>query len=169
MTSKIPVLIIEDEVKQAELIANYVREAGEYTPIIAHNGIAAFDVLRQHRRFLGFGHNQIKCILLDIRMPQMDGLEFLLQLRKQESQVAFHRHIPVVMLTAYDDPEYTTKSTDPDHGLIAGYLVKPIVPQELKDTLYRIIDLGDTEFLVEKTFVKRYPKPGTPELFRDKL
>ncbi len=169
MTTKIPVLIVEDEVKQAELIANYVREAGEYTPIIAHNGLEAFEILRRHRRFLGFGHNQIKCILLDIRMPQMDGLEFLKRLRTEEDAIAFHRHIPVVMLTAYDDPDYTTKSTDPTYGLIAGYLVKPIVPQELKDTLYRIIAQGDTEFLVEKTFVKRYPKPGTPELFRDKL
>ena len=169
MIQRKPVLIVEDEPKQAELIANYVREAGNFDPIIAHNGVDAFEILRQNRRWLGFGRNRIQCILLDIRMPTMDGIEFLKQLRGQEDAIAFNRHIPVVMLTAYDDPIYTAKSTDPAHGLVAGYLVKPIIPQELQDTLIRIIELGDTEFLVEKTFVKRYPKPGTPELFRGKL
>ncbi len=151
MSKKTVILVVEDEKKQAELIANYVEAIGNYRAVIANNGVEAFQLLKKHRRFLGFAENEIKCILLDIRMPDMDGLTFLKQLRQDEKINAYHRYIPVIILSAYNSQEYTTKAIHPDYGMVAGYLVKPIDKLQLQNLLNQILCLKISSHLIDKT------------------
>lgn len=74
-------------------------------------------------------------ILLDIKMPEMDGFETLTKLRQQENGKT---EIPVIFLTASEDQEAETK------GLALGamdFIKKPFVPEVLTLRVRHIIDL----------------------------
>ncbi len=82
------VLIVEDEEGTRRTLRNALREQG-WEVIEAKNGRAALDRVAETPPDL---------ILLDLLMPEMDGFEFIEQLRRQEPG----RDIPVVVITAKD-------------------------------------------------------------------
>lgn len=63
-------------------------------------------------------------ILLDIQMPDLDGLEFLTRLRDDKRT----RSIPIIMVTALDDNEYCIRGLD---GGAFDYMTKPVNPDTL--------------------------------------
>ena len=87
---------------------------------IASNGIEALEICRTHP------HN---LILLDVRMPQMDGVEFIRHYR-EEGYTA-----KVIMLTTFEDDEYVFEALR--YGA-AGYLLKEIQPDELAKALVHV-------------------------------
>ncbi len=78
-----PILIVEDEVKIATLLQDYCRESGYETHII-HNGREAQEWLQQ---------NQAKLILLDVMLPEVDGITICKEYRR-------HSETPIIMVTA---------------------------------------------------------------------
>jgi len=108
------VLVVEDDEKTRKLVGQVVSKGG-YRAVLAEDGIQAASVLKKARPDL---------IILDIRMPRMDGFKLLELLQRYETAAS----IPVVMLTASDSP------LDLDRALRLGvqdYLVKPISPKAL--------------------------------------
>ncbi len=87
---------------------------------IASNGIEALEICRTQP------HN---LILLDVRMPQMDGVEFIRHYR-EEGYTA-----KVIMLTTFEDDEYVFEALR--YGA-AGYLLKEIQPDELAKALVHV-------------------------------
>ncbi len=87
---------------------------------IASNGIEALEICRTQP------HN---LILLDVRMPQMDGVEFIRHYR-EEGYIA-----KVIMLTTFEDDEYVFEALR--YGA-AGYLLKEIQPDELAKALVHV-------------------------------
>ncbi len=77
-------------------------------------------------------------VLLDLMMPDMDGWEVFHQMRAQEST----RHIPVIVVTA------KAQNIDKVLGLqiakVDDYLTKPFSPQELVDSIERILSRGSS-------------------------
>jgi two-component system response regulator PhoP len=107
------VLIVEDEPRLAQNIARSFREGAGYAVDIAPDG--------QEGLFLA-GSASYDVILLDLMLPQMDGLELLRRLRKNG------QHTPVLVLTARDEKESVIEL------LNAGaddYLTKPFDLGEL--------------------------------------
>jgi len=107
----IKVLVAEDDTKITNLIRLYLEREG-MTMIPAANGL---DALRL------FEESQPDLLVLDIMMPQMDGLEVLRTIRQ-------HHFTPVILLTARDD------EMDKIIGLEIGaddYVTKPFSPREL--------------------------------------
>ncbi|MDR1571380.1 MAG: response regulator transcription factor [Clostridiales Family XIII bacterium] len=120
------VLVCDDDREIAAAIEVYLRSAG-YAAFLAHDGAEALEVI---------GREDIHLVIMDVMMPNMDGMRATLKLREE-------RNIPVIMLSA--------KSEDHDKvmGLGAGaddYVTKPFSPLELmarvRSQLRRYTDLG---------------------------
>ncbi len=105
-------LVVDDDRFVTSLLQRILTQAG-YQVRMAGNGEEALSLLNRE--------SDIDAVLLDRRMPGMDGLEVLRRMKAQESL----RNIPVVLQTAMDQPE------EIQAGLKAGalyYLVKPLDP-----------------------------------------
>jgi len=119
-TREITILIAEDDAGHARLIEKNLTRAG------LHNRIARFDNGQAVLNFLfrrGPGPHRLSdtpyLLLLDIRMPQVDGVEVLRQV-KSDAEL---RKIPVIMLTTTDDPREVERC----HAIgCASYIVKPV-------------------------------------------
>ena len=110
--SRYTVLIVEDEPKIADLLADYLSGKGGYDTHILDRGDVVADWVRSHRPDL---------VLLDLMLPGLDGLEVCKQLRR-ESQV------PIIMVTA------RVEEIDRLLGLELGaddYICKPFSPREV--------------------------------------
>ena len=101
MTSPVTILIAEDDDGHAELIQDHLREAGVNNPMRRfRDGQEAWDYLNtvnggEHRE-----NGKAYLLLLDIRMPRMDGVEVLRRVKQSPAL----RNMPVIMLTTTDDP-----------------------------------------------------------------
>ncbi|QPC84938.1 response regulator transcription factor [Phototrophicus methaneseepsis] len=105
------ILIVDDKLNTLRLLTDYLSENG-FRTVTAPNGREALYVAR---------HEKPDLVLLDIMMPEMDGMEFMRHFRKE-------RQTPVIMLTARVD------ETDKVVGLELGaddYVTKPFGMAEL--------------------------------------
>jgi len=113
------VLLIEDDVRLAEMVAEYLGEAG-FRVAIAAEGRAGLERLSRE---------PYDALVLDLMLPDVDGLEVCRQLRAKSD-------IPVLMLTARGE------AMDRVVGLEIGaddYLPKPFEPRELLARLRAIM------------------------------
>lgn len=124
--AKYNVLVVDDEVEIRDAIEIYVKSE-EINVLKAENGLEALNVLEEQ---------DVHLIILDIMMPQMDGIKATFTIRES-------RNIPIIMLSA------KTEDTDKVLGLNVGaddYMTKPFNPLELiarvKSQLRRYINLG---------------------------
>ncbi len=111
------VLIVDDEPDFVELIQEFVAGRG-YEPLVAYSGREALQKVKDERPHI---------VLLDIRMPGMDGMEVLEKIREID------REIGVIMLTAVNDREIGRQSLQ--RGAF-DYLVKPIDLKYLERVLW---------------------------------
>ena len=105
------VLVVDDELKIARLVRDYLTEAG-FVVSLASTGPAAVAAARSERPDL---------VVLDLGLPGMDGYDVTRAIRAQSA-------IPIIMLTARNE------ETDRIVGLELGaddYVVKPFSPREL--------------------------------------
>jgi CheY-like chemotaxis protein len=149
------VLVVEDNELQSQLISKLLNETGLYRALTAYNGFDAFEILSMHQRGFDFLSNKISCILLDWQMPKMHGEKFLKLLRAKENRSPFKRHIPVVIISAYDDRERRRIAEDPELGLASAYLQKPFSEDQLLNILKRIVINKEAEVLRELLIEQR--------------
>ena len=122
------VLIAEDEANIREIIAITLKRAG-YEVTEAFDGQNALDIYTQR-------NGDFDVVILDIMMPNADGLEVCKRLRNDSSTVG------IIMLTA------KTQEMDKVTGLLMGaddYITKPFSPSELMarvDSVYRRVALN---------------------------
>lgn len=105
------ILIVDDDEKIAKLLEIYLNNEG-FDIFKADNGITALELVENH---------QIDLIILDIMLPQMDGIAVCMKIRETKTT-------PILMLSARDG------DMDKITGLMTGaddYMVKPFNPLEL--------------------------------------
>jgi CheY-like chemotaxis protein len=116
MEKKIQVLIVDDEVRFARNVSRLL-DTGRFDVSVAHNGLDALDVVHKTRPDV---------VVLDIRMPEMDGIETLLAMKNLNPE------IQVIILTGHADVET---------GIMAiregafDYLFKPCDMELLKEKI----------------------------------
>jgi DNA-binding response OmpR family regulator len=106
------ILVVDDEVKMCFTLTKLF-ELSNYSVAVAHNGLEALDKVDSFRPH---------CILLDIRMPQMNGVEVLKRVKQE------HPEIVVIMTTAVVTEESRAECLKIG---AAEYLIKPIDFKEL--------------------------------------
>ena len=123
------ILVCDDDKEILDAITIYLSNEG-YKVYKASNGIEALEIVEE---------NEIHLIIMDIMMPQMDGLRATMKLREENN-------IPVIVLSA------KSEDTDKIMGLNMGaddYVTKPFNPLELiarvKSQLRRYTTLGSLE------------------------
>ena len=82
------ILIVEDEAKLREVLCDYFRSRGD-VPFEAENGLRALELI---------GDAEFDAVLLDIMMPELDGLSVCRALRREND-------VPIILLTALSDEE----------------------------------------------------------------
>ncbi len=114
------VLLAEDSPADAEMAIDALREANLANPIVhVEDGIEAMDYLLRRGKFANRAEGLPAVILLDIKMPRMDGIEVLREVRGSDAL----KHLPVVVLTS--SREETDLARSWDLGVNA-YVVKPV-------------------------------------------
>jgi len=119
MNNEVTILITEDDEGHAMLIQKNLRRAG-ISNSFRHfrDGQEVLDFLfGRSDESLEDGRSYL--LLLDIRMPRVDGIEVLRQIKSQESL----RRMPVIMITTTDDPQEVNQC----HALgCNNYITKPV-------------------------------------------
>lgn len=108
------ILVIDDELFFREFIADNLKKAG-YPSITASSGAEGLGILEREK-------GNLSVVLLDIVMPEMDGLAVLEKIRE------INPDIPVIMMTAHMDQELVLMSLK--KGAF-DYLAKPLYTEEL--------------------------------------
>ncbi len=117
------ILVVDDEPKIVQLARDYLEHAG-FTVIVAADGPTALHAARSNKPDL---------IVLDLGLPQLDGLDVTRSIRKDSD-------VPIIMLTA------RSEESDKLIGLELGaddYLTKPFSPKELVARVRTILRRAD--------------------------
>ena len=114
------ILLAEDSPADAEMAIDALREANLANPIVhVEDGIEAMDYLLRRGRYADRAEGLPSVLLLDIKMPRMDGLEVLQKIRDDEQ---FQR-LPVVILSSSREESDLARSWDLG---VNAYVVKPV-------------------------------------------
>ena len=119
------VLVIDDNPTIVELIKYAVNLQGAYKVVVAYDGVQGLE-----RVFI----EQPDCVIIDVKMPKMDGYQLVRCLRGD----ARTANIPLIILSAM------TREEDQMTGMLSGadeYLTKPFKPTALNAAIERVLRL----------------------------
>ena len=129
MTPLRPILLVEDSPKDVELVlAALKRNKFANDVVVARDGAEALDYLYRRGSFATDPAPLPIVMLLDLKMPRMDGLDVLRQVKSDERL----KIIPVVMLTSSREEADLVRSYELG---VNAYVVKPVVFQEFVDAI----------------------------------
>ena len=114
------ILLVEDNADDVELTLRAFRKSDLVNTVtVARDGVEALDYLYRRNQYAGRPASHPLIILLDLKMPRVDGLEVLRQIKHD----AGLRFIPIVMLTSSREEQDIVES----YNLGANaYVVKPV-------------------------------------------
>ena len=132
MSKEVVILIAEDDAGHARLIEKNLSRAGMHNRLQRfQNGQEILDFLFRH------GSGPQRCgdtpylLLLDIRMPKVDGVEVLRQVKEDETL----RKLPIIMLTTTEDPREVQRC----HSLgCNSYIVKPVDYEKFAEAIQKL-------------------------------
>lgn len=114
------ILIAEDSAADAEMAIDALREAKLANPVVhVEDGVEALDYLLRRGGFAERGKGNPAVVLLDIKMPRLDGLEVLKQMRSNERL----KRVPVVILSSSREESDLVESWNLG---VNAYVVKPV-------------------------------------------
>ncbi|WP_182530946.1 response regulator [Dokdonella fugitiva] len=123
------ILLVEDSLADAEMTIDALREARIANPIVhVEDGVDALDFLHARNAFAGRRDGNPVVVLLDIKMPRMDGIEVLREIRTNEAT----RTIPVVILSSSREERDLAASWDLG---VNAYVVKPVDARQFFDAV----------------------------------
>jgi len=123
------VLVIDDNPTIVELIKYAVNLKSAYQVLVAYDGVQGLERIYAE---------QPDCVIIDVKMPRMDGYQLVRCLRGDSRTV----NIPLIILSAL------TRTEDRMTGLLSGvdeYLTKPFKPSLLNEAIERVLRVTPAE------------------------
>jgi CheY-like chemotaxis protein len=128
-----PILLVEDNPNDIELTMIALEKSRIANPVVSvRDGAEALDFLRREGQYATRSNDNPAVILLDKKLPKVDGHEVLKAVRTDDRL----KRIPVVMLTSSREEKDLLRSYDLG---VNAYVVKPV---EFDDFMAAINDLG---------------------------
>ncbi|MBM7664762.1 two-component system response regulator (stage 0 sporulation protein F) [Solibacillus kalamii] len=118
------ILIVDDQ-QGIRMLLNEVFKKEGFTTYLAANGFDAIKIAQE---------NELGCVLLDMKIPGMDGLEILARLKEE------HPELPVMMMTAY--VEQHMMDTANELGVLK-YFTKPFNIFEVRDEVNKLVEKAE--------------------------
>jgi len=117
------VLMIDDEENFCSLIKESLEMRSDFDVFVATSGLEGLNIAKRVKPDI---------ILLDIRMPDMDGFKVLEKLKKDKDTMA----IPVIMLSALEDDASKIKASQLFDEL---YITKPVKIEDLQNSITEVL------------------------------
>jgi DNA-binding NtrC family response regulator len=117
---RLRVLVVDDDKRVCDLLADLLTPDG-CEVVAINNPEDGLEKLRQKESF--------HILILDLRMPEMNGIELLDKIRRIDRDVA------VIILTAYPSLESATDAINLD---VSAYMQKPFAGEEMRETIARV-------------------------------
>lgn len=115
-----PILLVEDSPKDVELTLAALEQCQlANAVVVARDGAEALEYLRNEGKFASRNPGDPAVVLLDLKLPKVDGLEVLEQIKKDPAL----RHTPVVMLTSSREERDLVRSYQLG---VNAFVVKPV-------------------------------------------
>jgi two-component system NtrC family sensor kinase len=115
--SRETILVVDDDFQISELLAHQLLPGLGYQTLVAHDGQTALDIVR---------NQQPDLMLLDLRLPDISGIEVLRQLADED------RSIPTILFTAYGSEQV---AVDAFRLGVQDYLIKPVELETLSEAV----------------------------------
>jgi CheY-like chemotaxis protein len=126
------VLLAEDDDGHATLVQRNLKRAGIANEVVhVNDGQEALDYVRCQGAFDGRPPNGPLLLLLDIKMPRVDGVEVLRQIKADPRT----EKIPVIMLTTTDDPREVQRCYELGCSV---YVTKPVSYDDFVEAIRRL-------------------------------
>ncbi len=119
------VLIVDDNSHMRAITASVLRSVGIVNIHEAQNGAVALERLRQHA---------IDLVFLDLRMDELDGLEFTRLVRNDPTSA--NPYLPIIMMTGHSEATRVIQARDAG---VTEFLAKPITARAVLDRLNAVI------------------------------
>ncbi|WP_348667179.1 response regulator [uncultured Polaribacter sp.] len=126
MEKRLDVLLIEDNLIEVMKMERAISSLGlNHIINVANNGEEALEILEDNQQWPDL-------ILLDLNMPRISGIEFLMILKNNEDL----KHIPTVILTTSDNQ----KDIEECYRIgVSGYIVKPLKYYDYVDKIQNVL------------------------------
>ncbi len=128
----VEILLVEDSAHDAEMTMRVLKRRGIVNEIAwVKDGVEAIEYLFCEGEYADRDNGLPKLVLLDMKMPRMDGLQVLRKLKSSEKT----KHIPVIMLTS------SQEESDLMNSYLSGvnsYIVKPVDFEQFDETIAQV-------------------------------
>ncbi|HXU28686.1 MAG TPA: response regulator [Bacteroidia bacterium] len=130
MNQETEILLVEDSASDAEMTINALKKYNLANKLLhLKDGAAALDYIFAEGKYAGRNiENKPKVILLDLKMPKINGIEVLQKIRADERT----KTIPIVMLTSSKEDPDIKKCYDLG---VNSYVVKPVEFDEFQKAI----------------------------------
>lgn len=126
------ILLVEDNERDVELTLTALEEHNLANEVVtARDGAEALDYLYHRGKFTGHANGLPVVVLLDLKMPKVDGLEVLRQMRSDPAL----KHVPVVMITSSREEQDLVSSYQLG---VNAYVVKPVDFQKFVESVKQV-------------------------------
>lgn len=132
-TNRIEILLVEDNQDDLDMTLRALRKANFANRIqIARDGVEALEfIFREGRQAKGEFESGPKVVLLDLKLPKIDGMEVLKRIKSDPRT----KSIPVVMLTSSEEQKDVIQSYNLG---VNSYLVKPVNFAAFAETVQKL-------------------------------
>ncbi len=128
-------LVVDDLLLARRLISNHLKSFGIEDIVEAIDGLDALEKLKEQEE-------NVDIIITDWLMPNMDGLGFVTELKKEEK----YKNIPILMVTALDEKDDVIKALRLG---VNGYMSKPIEQDVFQKKVDDLLDKSN-DYLLNK-------------------